>query len=645
MLILDRPINLSHGLILKNNVISVYRKILQHADKPYYFDQTNKKWWRYFSDIYGFYYSRVHRSYTIWLSNGLKKNIGVYMPFIMRMPVKRSKAIDNWKRRTFLYGNTMSGKSDSISWNNPRYFKSLNFSKFNINLYTKASIYSNFAGNVEHYAHSSYGSFGLDEESIFSGYNAKWHDIYRYWASFYRLSGASPTSFLIGVNSFYMWSGFFINLFDTTVTLYPEHYLVYYNNIYVNSMDNIFLPYMANVISFWTLNFNNLYYKLLLLYFGIFLKLFNKKFLKLKDLFLNYDYMISYRISLFYILLNYYVRKHFIFNIYNIASFKRPLFSNLFFDLRKDGKSIDNVYLKAFDFNKFNYGKIYNNIFQLSHLPFFNKINIKKNFILNIINLRKINCKKTFLYIKRNKQSKFFINIFKYVWTQHFYSKIRKKSFFFTLKKQINNLFSNGIRTYKSFNHYINFTFLSYKNRFNIGIRRILTYGKLFLRVTSKVLRHKFRLFKASSLLSNKGLFRTFLFTHYRKNILNKIAKFNYNFFFILSSLLRFNYGFSFTLLKFKRSSYYYKNLDNMFFYNLKYFIYKYFKFMNIYLKREINKKNDFLFIKRKSFFYRILYIYNMFSLRLNKRIYFSFKRKVRYFDYCYKGLNLLKLR
>jgi len=75
MLILNRKITLRDTMTLKYNVASTFKKILINADIPYYFDQVNKKWWRYFCDIYGFYYSRTHKSFTIWLSNGLKKKI------------------------------------------------------------------------------------------------------------------------------------------------------------------------------------------------------------------------------------------------------------------------------------------------------------------------------------------------------------------------------------------------------------------------------------------------------------------------------------------------------------------------------------------------------------------------------------------
>jgi hypothetical protein len=36
----------------------------------------------------------------------LKKNISIYMPFIFKMPNKRSKLLDKYKKRSFLYKNS-----------------------------------------------------------------------------------------------------------------------------------------------------------------------------------------------------------------------------------------------------------------------------------------------------------------------------------------------------------------------------------------------------------------------------------------------------------------------------------------------------------------------------------------------------------
>ena len=75
MIIIVRPTSLRDTLKLKYDILSVYRSILAHADLPYFFDELNKPWWRYYGELYGFSYSRVHRSYDLWVSKGLKRNI------------------------------------------------------------------------------------------------------------------------------------------------------------------------------------------------------------------------------------------------------------------------------------------------------------------------------------------------------------------------------------------------------------------------------------------------------------------------------------------------------------------------------------------------------------------------------------------
>ena len=110
-MIINRPTNLRNTLILKYDIISVFKNILAHADLPYTFDELKKPWWRYYGELYGFSYSRVHRSFDIWISNGLKKNTRLFMPFLIKMPPKKINTTITWKKRTFLYKNTFNNLS------------------------------------------------------------------------------------------------------------------------------------------------------------------------------------------------------------------------------------------------------------------------------------------------------------------------------------------------------------------------------------------------------------------------------------------------------------------------------------------------------------------------------------------------------
>ena len=225
---------------------------------------------------------------------------------------------------------------------------------------------------------------------------------------------------------------------------------------------------------------------------------------------------------------------------------------------------MDNVYLKGFNLltsKNYDFYAYLNS--RDAKISKFNLSHLKKNFILSVINLKKIKLHKIISYTKQKNQSNFFIDAFNSLWTSQIFSKIKNHLILKNFNKSLNNLLNYRVNNYR-LHSFINFSLLNLKRKFNLDIKRILTYGKLFLKIPSKLLKYKLRLTKASTLIANKGFFRTFLFTFYQKNIFNKIMKFNYNFFFIISSLIRFNYGFSFSLLKFKRTSY--KNLDNLFF-------------------------------------------------------------------------------
>jgi len=74
-------LTVNNEIKINYQTIYTFDKIIKYAELPYNFDQINKFWWRWYSDIYGFYYNRVKRSYSLWLTTFLKKNIGVYMPF------------------------------------------------------------------------------------------------------------------------------------------------------------------------------------------------------------------------------------------------------------------------------------------------------------------------------------------------------------------------------------------------------------------------------------------------------------------------------------------------------------------------------------------------------------------------------------
>jgi len=625
MLILVRPINLRNTLELKYNEVAVYRSILAHSDLPYTFNEIKRPWWRYYSELYGFSYSRVHRSYDLWVSNGLKRNIRLFMPFLLKMPSRRIKTTDTWKKRTFLYKNTTFNKV-STYWNNPKYFNKLNLSKFNLYTTTKECIYYNFNSNLEHYAVNPFGLYGSGDENIFSGYNAKWHDSSKYNTGFYKLNGMAPTNNLVGINNYYMYTSLFINLFDTTLILSPKNYLVYYNNIYKKKVLDIVEPFLYNIVKYWKVNFNIYYINMLIL----FIKLLNSNFInKIRiyskfNLYINNNKLLFYKLNLFFIFCNY-----IIYNKFNLLNFNSIYKYNnlLLFNKNHYNYSNFNIYnIKKQIKNKFNY--INSKFYYINSLNFNEKNNrINNLFKFYHLNSKILNNKKKFInFFNKNKQSLGFINLYRAIWAFKLftYSKSQKN-----FKKLINKINNNiNLSTIYRYNFITKFSQLNFIKKYNLNIKRVLSYGKLFLRLPSKFMKHKFGFNKSSAITANKTLFRTFLFSFYNKKIYKKIAKFTYNIFFVINLSIKLNFGLSLSLIRNK----------NNFFLTIENYINKYFLFINKLFK---NKTNNLI---KKNYFYNNLLI-NILQYKLTKKNYNNikklFKNKIKMFNYCYKGLSL----
>jgi hypothetical protein len=190
----------------------------------------------------------------------------------------------------------------------------------------------------------------------------------------------------------------------------------------------------------------------------------------------------------------------------------------------------------------------------------------------------------------------------------------------------------------------INYSLLNNKIKIMLNIKRILTYGKLFLKIPNKILKHKFKFNKASAIISNINLFRTFYLPISKKNIIKKIITFNYKFFFLISLLIKFNFGVLFTNLgKAKKKNY--NNIDYFFYDNIKYYLFKYLNFLNNYIKNIKNK--TFFFIKKKNFYFNILFsLINKISLiNYLKKINLLLKNKLKYLNYCYRGYKFKLLK
>jgi hypothetical protein len=143
-------------------------------------------------------------------------------------------------------------------------------------------------------------------------------------------------------------------------------------------------------------------------------------------------------------------------------------------------------------------------------------------------------------------------------------------------------------------------------------------------------MKRRFGYTKLSSLIANRTLFRTFLFSSYNKNVYKKIAKFTFNIFFVINLLIKINFGISHSLINNK------SHVDNYIYLNIENYLSKYF----IYLSKFLLKKQNF--INKSNYFYYKSFN-NILLFKLTKKIFINinkiFKSKLKYIDYCYKGL------
>jgi hypothetical protein len=137
---------------------------------------------------------------------------------------------------------------------------------------------------------------------FFSTYNFKWNNLYKSSSLFYNKGTRMPKNFMIVVNSYFINTSFFINAFDSSLILYPQYFLEYYNKLYNGPI--------LSIISFFDIKYNiNLYLNILYFLFKIYLYFLKYKFSNYVSLFINNNIEFNlYKLNFFYFLifLNYY---------------------------------------------------------------------------------------------------------------------------------------------------------------------------------------------------------------------------------------------------------------------------------------------------------------------------------------------------
>lgn len=171
----------------------IFANIMPYCRLPYTFEPGELI--RRSAYLYGYTYNQTHRTYNLWLSMGLKKNINILFPlFFNILDLKRSSRIykTNWKDQRYSLYNSYLSKF--INTNN----KEINrFSDQSISI--AENLFHNnvylFANDVDYYVSAYDAIFTLD-------LNFKQHILY--------------------FNDDFMSASFFTDALDPTIFLYPE---------------------------------------------------------------------------------------------------------------------------------------------------------------------------------------------------------------------------------------------------------------------------------------------------------------------------------------------------------------------------------------------------------------------------------------
>lgn len=266
---------LRYSYLLDTKILISFVKIIKFFDLPFRFDLDKKFLWRYYATPYGAYFDKKKRSFVSFFSMGLKKNIGVLMPFLLNYPSHSNllHAVD-WHKFSLLF-------KDSLN-NNENYSKrNLTFLNFNRNFFPTNDFHFNLIPISKHISskrfHRSINLSDIDIDPWLSTFDFRFwtHDIYEVN---YKVSNLSKVDYIWGVHSSYINSSFFISSFDTRVILYPELYFKYLSKNYT-------IVKILKDIKFFKKSFNfSFYSKILNLFESIYKKQLNGTYNKLKVL-------------------------------------------------------------------------------------------------------------------------------------------------------------------------------------------------------------------------------------------------------------------------------------------------------------------------------------------------------------------------
>lgn len=454
-----------------------FNNILKKTDLPYNFSIKKNYWWRWYSEIFGFYYNSIKRTYCIWITTFLKKNLDVKMPFFFSILNKNIKPLNKYKNYIFLFNNSLNNISNFKFQSNK--FKIWKFEKTNVNTLSEASKFILFPQNRQHRIIGSFGILDGELDMFYSSYNSNWNNLYNKNSIFTGLTIMSKNFYII-INNYMYNTSFFINSFDSHLNIYPQNYLDFLKKQKINKMiNNIFAKFFF-------------FYKNLNYYNKLIINLINNFFS-----FLTHNLVKFGNIKLLNLIKKYKYIKRYLevnYNKFNFINLNFPKSTKKFrfvMFLNVNIKNFKNIYFKNLNLHK--YQKFY--IIKLIKYLINNNNNVKKNvnffkniYIKNIINnnFKKLLWNKFIKILNKNYNNvNTFINIVKKKLSINLINKIKWVTKF---KKYIKKTYMNNFISYNQ--NYINLKsvskllwFFLYEEKF-VSNLKILT-SKLIYNVLS----------------------------------------------------------------------------------------------------------------------------------------------------------------
>lgn len=336
-----RNINLNSNLLQFRDlsVLWSYKKLVKQAHHPIPFNVYSDDLWRYSGIRYGSFFDKHLCNHVVFFSMGLKKNIGLLLPFLINFKVNKLKSIPKfnfWPKHSYIYENSLIYKVSAPFFKGEFSFCNItNKNLFPAEDFFKFSPFYKFI--LRKRLHRVLNTWDIDINSSVSNYNAGWKGgkkIETYNSRFFL--DHIP---IISSRSGYLDSSFFINFTDPRKVIYPEKF---FQN---EAIEENFLKYFnfSKYFNFGKKNYifkgfyNDFYYNL----FYIFLNLWSEKIL--------------YRLSSYYSIFKFYNFSYWsISKNYNFLNYLNK--NLLFLDISEENLFVkDNFSINILPKNSINY--------------------------------------------------------------------------------------------------------------------------------------------------------------------------------------------------------------------------------------------------------------------------------------------------